>query len=296
MPPGIHLLHKPPGATSFSLVQQAVEQFKKESNRRARMCHGGALDPFAQGLLLILAGPATRLFDYLHDIPKTYLATIAWGTQTDNADPTGKVISTGDASSLTPDRLDEALATFVGWHEQVPPSHSNKRIAGERAYVKAHRGETVELPPVRVYLHSARWIEHDLPRSSRIELVTRGGYYVRALARDLGQTLGCGAHLAALQRTAIGPWQDPGEGNQIAITGRDLLPWLPSRDLAADELHASPDQPLQRGDLHPPQWNLPHGFPPTAPLVRGYFRDRLWRLFREEDGVLKHVLQLTSGI
>lgn len=277
-------------------MQEAVARFERESKRRARMCHGGALDPFAQGLLLILAGPATRLFDYLHDIPKTYVATIGWGISTDNADPTGKVVSTGDASSLTPEQLEQALATFVGWHEQVPPAHSNKRIAGERAYVKAHRGEAVELPPVRVYLHSARWLEHDLPRSSAIELVARGGYYVRALARDLGQSLGCGAHLAALSRTAIGPWLDPGAGNQVAVTGRGLLPWLGSRDLTEAEMHASPQQLTERGEVHAPQWNMPDGFPPTAPLVRGYYRDRLWRLFRDEGGMLKPALQLTSGI
>jgi tRNA pseudouridine55 synthase len=194
MTPGIHLLHKPVGPTSFSLVQAAIKSVPPE-HKAPRICHGGTLDPFASGLLLILVEPATRLFNYLHDIPKTYQATVRWGVETDNGDPHGQVTFTGEASGLTPEKLESALAGFIGWHDQVPHPTSAKRIDGERAYVRAHRGETVIMPPTRVYLHEARWLSHDLPNTSRLELVCRGGYYVRALARDLGKLMGCGAHL-----------------------------------------------------------------------------------------------------
>ena len=119
MTPGIHLLHKPVGPTSFSLVQAAIKSVPPE-HKAPRICHGGTLDPFASGLLLILVEPATRLFNYLHDIPKTYQATVRWGVETDNGDPHGQVTFTGEASGLTPEKLESALAGFIGWHDQVP--------------------------------------------------------------------------------------------------------------------------------------------------------------------------------
>src|ERR1700733_3928463 len=96
MKPGIHLLHKPIGPTSFSLVQTYLQTARSEQashpgHRPPRICYGGTLDPFASGLLLMLIEPATRLFDYLHSIPKTYEATVAWGIETDNGDPHGRV-------------------------------------------------------------------------------------------------------------------------------------------------------------------------------------------------------------
>ncbi len=177
MNPGIHLLHKPVGPTSFSIVQSCIESLGDErGRRRTKLCHGGTLDPFAHGLLLILAGSATKLFEHQHTVTKVYEATVRWGLETDNGDPLGKAVFTGDASGLAPRQLDDALATFAGWREQVPPATSAKRIGGERAYQKAHRGESFELPPSRVYLHAARWLDHDLPRESRLQIVVRGGY------------------------------------------------------------------------------------------------------------------------
>ena len=164
MAPGIHLLHKPVGPTSFSLVQACMAAANGPGRRRVRICHGGTLDPFASGLLQMLAGPATRLFEHLHDIPKVYEATVRWGIETDNGDPLGQTIFTGDASSLSISQLEESLARFVGWQDQIPPMTSNKRVGGERAYVRAHRGEIFDMPACRVYLHEAQWLEHDLPR------------------------------------------------------------------------------------------------------------------------------------
>src|SRR4051812_31001656 len=165
MTPGIYLLHKPVGPTSFSIVREAMEGSK------LRMCHGGTLDPFAHGLLLLLVGPVTRLFDYLHAVPKVYEGTVRWGVETDNGDLLGKTTFEGDASGLTVERLEEALKEFVGWREQTPPATSAKRVGGERAYVRAHRGEEVIMPPVRVYLHEARWLGHELERrESRLRI------------------------------------------------------------------------------------------------------------------------------
>ncbi|HWE23468.1 MAG TPA: tRNA pseudouridine(55) synthase [Myxococcales bacterium] len=281
--PGIHLLHKPPGPTSFSLVQPFLSA--RSGAKRLPVCHGGALDPFAHGLLLLLAGRATRLFELLHEVPKEYEADIVWGAETDNGDPLGEVVARGDPSALDSRKLDEALGTFVGWHEQVPPATSNKRIGGERAYARAHRGDPVDLAPVRVYLHEARWIGHDLPRSSRLRLVVRGGYYVRALARDLGRLLGCRAHLSALWRGAIGPWRDPGENKREAIRGAALLSWLRRRQIDEKEARLlRRGAAIDVGGVRPPDWQLPPRFPEPAPLVRAILDGQLVALLRERDG------------
>jgi tRNA pseudouridine55 synthase len=292
---GIHLTHKPVGPTSFSFLQSLAHRAAASPTAKPgasapgpRICHGGTLDPFASGLLLILVAPATKLFDYLHAVPKVYEATVRWSIETDNGDPHGRVIFEGDASSLTPERLDGALPTFIGWHDQTPHVTSAKRIAGERAYVKAHRGETFDMPPARVYLHEATWLSHDLPRASRIRIVCRGGYYVRALARDLGRSLGCGAHLTTLHRTAIGPWTDPGPGGDVHLQNRELLPWAPSRNLndqEAGELRAG--RTIEIGQILPPDWALPPGFPDPQPPIRAFHRERLTHLLRDADGRLK---------
>ena len=276
-----------------------MEEARAAGLRRDQLpvCHGGALDPFAEGLVLLLAGQATRLMDLLHPIPKTYVAEIAWGAETDNGDPLGRVVERGDAAGLTPQALVDALAPFVGWREQVPPATSNKRIGGERAYRKAHRGEVFELPPSRVYLHEARWLSHRLPASSALLLVTGGGYYVRSLARDLGRVTGARAHLSALQRTAIGPWTDPPPGHRPWVRGAALFPWCASVRVDARELAAlKASQPIPLRPTDPPAWALPAGFPdPGAPL-RAVQDGALVAMLREREGALVGAPMLRSAI
>jgi len=293
MTPGIHLLHKPVGPTSFSLVQQ----FKAAHPDAPRVCHGGTLDPFASGLLLLLIEPATKLFDYLHDIPKIYEGTVRWGIETDNGDPHGKIIYQGDSSALTSQQLDDALQTFIGWHEQIPHATSAKRIDGERAYLKAHRGETVAMPASKVYLHEAHWISHDLPNESRLRLCVRGGYYIRALARDLGKLLNCGAHLSELHRTAIGPWNDPSLNQSLELRGRDILPWLPARiltDQEVGELRQGRDIPI--GDLLAPDWPMPANFPDPQTLIRGFHLDKFSILLAPHDSRLRLLTRFRGGL
>ena len=295
--PGLYLAHKETGCTSFSVVRRFQAEAARAGGRRLSICHGGTLDPFAEGLLLVLAGPATRLFELHHAVPKRYEAVVAWGDETDNGDPGGRSVFRGDSAGLAPERLDEALASFIGWRDQVPPPTCAKKVGGEPAYRKVHRGETVVLPPSRVYLHEARWLSHDLPDRSTLSLACRGGYYVRALARDLGRRLGCGAHLASLRRTAIGPYADPGPGGGRWVHGEELVPWLAARVLTDAELgRLRAGQPVPRGELGSASWSPPPGFPDPAGPVRAFHRGFLAALLREEAGLLFPMTLFPGGL
>ena len=294
---GICLVHKPVGPSSFGIVKGFTAEAREAGLKKYPLGHGGTLDPFADGLLLILAGQATRLMELMHPLPKTYEAQVVWGVETDTCDHLGKPILEGDPSSLEPSALDAALLAFLGWRDQIPPATSAKKIGGEAAYRKAHRGEEVVLPPSRVYLHEAAWVSHDLPRSSTLRMTCRGGFYVRSLARELGRTLGCGAHLELLRRTAIGPWLDPGPERQLLLQGRDLIPWCTSRvlsDLEADHLAHGRAIPL--GEFQAPTVPLLDGFPDPGAPIRGLHGDRLVALLAEEDGQLRTHANLRGGI
>lgn len=286
------------GRTSFDLVRAFTARAREAGQRKWPLGHGGTLDPFAHGLLLVLSGQATRLMELLHPLPKTYEAEIVWGRETDTCDHLGQAVLEADPSSLSEAALEAALPAFLGWTDQVPPATCAKKIDGEAAYRKAHRGEAVELPPSRVYLHEAAWMAHELPFRSRLRLTCRGGYYVRSLARDLGRALGVGAHLAALHRTAIGPWVDPGEGCEVLVQGRDLLPWCAARPLDDAELeHLLHGRPVDPGCLEAPVGRLPEGFPdPDAPIA-ALHEGRLVALLRaKEDGRLWTFANLRGGL
>ena len=298
---GIHLVHKTVGQSSFDVIRGFKRRAFEAGQKKLALGHGGTLDPFADGLLLVLAGQATRLMELLHPLPKTYVAEVAWGVETDTCDLHGKPLSEASAAHLTPEALEAALAPFLGWTDQVPPATSAKKIDGEAAYKKAHRGEDVVMKPCRVFLLSARWIAHDLrhdqPQRSTLELTCRGGFYVRSLARDLGRALGCGAHLTALRRSAIGPWGDPGEGRERLLTGGDLLPWCPSRLLTGEEAeHLAHGRAIPTGEAVPATWPLPTGFPdPGAPL-RALHEGRLVALLRPVEAGLRTFANLRGGL
>ena len=274
MTPGIHLLHKPIGPTSFSLVQSCMEQLvAKPSGRMPRICHGGTLDPFASGLLLILVEPATKLFDHLHAIPKAYDATVQWGTETDNGDLHGRATNLHRrcVQSHTPTTR-RGTGDIRRLARSNPPPHQRQTHRRRtRLSQSPPRRNRHHAPIVRVYMHECNsGSAHDLPRQSRLRMTVRGGYYVRAFARDLGRLLGCGAHLTALHRSAIGPWTDPGPGHSIEIHGRDLLPWAQTRILTDAEVgELRQNKMIPTGELQPPDWPLPPGFSePNAPDSR----------------------------
>ena len=295
MNPGVYLVHKEVGQSSFDVVRGFKHEAYEEGLKKYALGHGGTLDPFAEGLLLVLSGQGTRLMDLMHPLPKTYVAELTWGTETDTCDHMGVVVAKGHAPTV--EALEEGLAAFMGWQDQIPPATCAKKINGEAAYKKAHRGEEVILPPSRVFLHEASWLSHDLPRASVLQITCKGGYYVRSLARDLGRVLGCPAHLSRLARTAIGPWADPGTGGRILIQGEGLAPWCRTRQLTAGENdHLLHGRPVPLGELQDAQWPIPDGFPDPGAPFRGVLDGKLVALLKEKEGALWTCANLRGGL
>jgi tRNA pseudouridine55 synthase len=303
---GLYLTHKRVGQSSFDVVRGFKSRAYEAGQKKFPLGHGGTLDPFADGLLLVLAGQGTRLMELMHPLPKTYEATVVWGQETDTCDHLGlpvphPAIPMPEPDRLNPDALDAALSAFLGWRDQIPPATCAKKIDGEAAYKKAHRGETFELRPSRVYLHEAVWLRHDLPRASILRITCRGGFYVRSLARDLGRVIGCGAHLSTLCRTAIGPWTDPGlaggPDSECLVQGEGLIPWCATRVLDAQEAdHLAHGRPIPLGEALAPGWALPEGFPDPAAPLRALHDGRLVALLRPAEDGLRTIANLRGGL
>jgi tRNA pseudouridine55 synthase len=167
--------------------------------------HAGTLDPQATGVLLIGLGQGTKLTQFLHEHPKTYRATLKLGVQTDSGDATGKVIEIRPVNGISRDAVETVLTGFRGTIEQIPPMYSALKHQGQRLYTLARQGIEITRQPRRVQVHRLTLLDlgaEDL----RVEVECSSGTYIRVLAEDIGARLGCGAHLAALVRTAIGPY------------------------------------------------------------------------------------------
>ena len=226
------LVAKPGGPTSHDVVDQV---------RRAlglrRVGHLGTLDPFAAGLLVIVVGRATRLAQYAADWTKSYEGVIRLGRTTATDDATGPTAGASDAwQSLDRAHVEAALARFHGAYEQRPPAYSAVKVEGERAYRRARRGEPVALA-ARPVLVSALELVRFAPPDVAFRATVSGGTYLRGLARDVGEALGCGAHLAMLVRTRVGPFRLEDGVMPERLTAGDLrdpatlVAELPRRDL-----------------------------------------------------------------
>jgi len=190
---------KPAGPTSHDVVARARRVLGERS-----IGHTGTLDPFATGLLVLLLGKGTRVARFLDGLAKTYLATARLGQRTATDDLTGEPVGPAHDGVL-PDRtqISQTLAGFVGAQSQTPPAYSAKRQDGERAYVRARRGESMELAPAAVTVHEVELLSVE-GADVTFRATVSTGTYIRALARDLGERLGVGAHLTALRRESIG--------------------------------------------------------------------------------------------
>jgi tRNA pseudouridine55 synthase len=198
---GVLLIDKPQGPTSHDVVAR----LRRVLGER-RIGHTGTLDPMASGLLPLVVGRATRLAPYLSSGAKTYHATIRFGFATTTDDAAGEPLAAATLPLPTDDDVHRALDGFRGTFDQRPPRHSAKHVGGIRAYALARQDRPVDMVPVPVTVLDLDWIGRsgDL---LMIRVTATAGFYVRSLARELGDVLGCGGHLAALRRTASGRFQ-----------------------------------------------------------------------------------------
>lgn len=233
---GLLVIDKPAGPTSHDIVARV-----RRALGTRRVGHGGTLDPDATGVLLVAAGQATRFFPFLSKERKVYDGRIRLGTATDTYDASGRPV--GPAAEALPgrDEVAAAMAAFVGDILQVPPRYSAKKIGGQPVYKLARADRAFVLAPVPVTV--ARFELRDfLPPDVLFEAECSAGTYVRSLAHDLGARLGCGAHLAGLRRTRVGPYgldqavslealEDAGargEADRLVHPLETLLPEAPS--------------------------------------------------------------------
>jgi len=200
-PDGLLVLDKPGGVTSRHAVDRALRWFP----RGTRIGHTGTLDPLATGVLVLCLGAATRLAEYVQRMPKTYRAGLRLGARSDTDDADGTVTPVEAAVAPDAAALAARLADFLGEIAQTPPAYSAAKVAGRRAYDMARAGRTVELRPRAVHVHGIDVLKYDYPW---LDLKVRcgKGTYIRSLARDLGERLGCGALVQTLRRTRVGPF------------------------------------------------------------------------------------------
>jgi len=197
---GVINVNKPAGPTSFDVVAR-VRPLVGER----RVGHAGTLDPTATGVLLLLIGKATRIQEYLLDMPKTYRVCICLGAVMDTYDASGRIVARSNPANITEAAVRSAAETFVGEIQQVPPPFSAIKIAGKRAYKLARAGETVALAPRPVNIHRIDIRDYTSPLLS-LEVECGKGTYLRSLAHDLGAKLGCGGYVDSLERLRIGPF------------------------------------------------------------------------------------------
>ena len=192
-------LNKPTGRTS----SDAVVYVRKRLPRGTAVGHGGTLDPEASGVLPVCVGQATRLFDYIIDKQKTYVARLKLGVETDTQDATGQVVATHPVTAGE-EQVRGVLPRFVGDIEQVPPMYSALKRDGQRLYKLARKGETVALEARRCHIDGIEYLGCEGDDVHLLKIDCGKGVYIRTLCHDIGRALGCGGHMLTLQRTAAG--------------------------------------------------------------------------------------------
>lgn len=199
---GLLVIDKPAGMTSRDVVNRVQRWFP----RKTKLGHTGTLDPLATGVLVMCVGAATRLADYVQAMGKTYTSCFRLGAISTTDDADGEITEIPNAVPLSREQVDAALAGFVGVIHQVPPSFSAIKVAGERAHTLARQGQDVSLVARPVRIDAVRVTHYEWPLLD-VEIDCGKGTYIRSIARDLGDKLGCGAHVQALRRTRVGPFQ-----------------------------------------------------------------------------------------
>ena len=197
---GILVVNKPMGITSHDVVQNVRRKFRMQ-----QVGHAGTLDPLATGVLVVLLGKSTKLFNQFVDMDKAYRATLILGTATNSADIQGKVLQQLPYEHITREQMEEVFKRSAGETEQVPPMVSAVKVQGKKLYQLARKGITVERQARPIKIHSLELKEFNPPHVL-FYLECSKGTYVRQLAEDIGKKLGCGACITQIERTKVGPF------------------------------------------------------------------------------------------
>lgn len=198
----IVFVDKPSGMSSFGAVARVRRILSEEVGHRVKVGHTGTLDPFATGLLILLAGKATKKAPELTKLDKEYEATIRLGAKSSTGDPEGEITVTDDKPNISRAQIEKTLVQFVGEIEQRPPIFSAIKVNGQRAYKLARAGKEVEIPTRKVQIYSIDIIDY-APPFLKIRTHVGSGTYIRTLAEDIGKALGCDAYTTELRRTKI---------------------------------------------------------------------------------------------
>ncbi len=252
---GFFIIDKPAGITSHDVISRVRRKLKMR-----RVGHGGTLDPMATGVIPVAVGDATRLLEFFSDSDKGYAATMRLGITTDSQDADGEIVAEADWQGLDASAVEDAINSMSGIVEQVPPMYSALKKNGVPLYKLARQGVDVERKPRKVEIRSIRMTACDLPDAS-FDVVCSKGTYVRTLAHDIGQKLGCGAHLTALRRFRHGPYELSGAValNDFEAAEDVCSQLIPLIDVLAEApLVAMQDEAAQR---------LMNGIPPQAAEV-----------------------------
>jgi len=197
---GILVIDKPKGWTSFDVVAKIRNKLGVR-----KVGHTGTLDPMATGVLVLCLGKATKLAQKMTGYDKEYVAEITLGATSPTDDAEGEITTSPGATKKTLDEIKAALKDFEGEIQQTPPQFSAKKVKGRRAYAMARKGQVVELEPVAVKVHELELLDYKWP-ILKVRILSSKGFYVRSLARDLGEKLGTGGYLSALRRTKVGDY------------------------------------------------------------------------------------------
>lgn len=238
-PDGILNLNKPGGVTSRAVVDMVVRPL-----RGTKVGHAGTLDPLATGVLVVCVGAATRLIEYVQRMSKTYRTTVLLGARSDTLDADGRVVA--DESPRVPGEPEicKAIAAQVGTIAQVPPQYSALKVQGRRAYDLARAGNAVELAPRPVIISRIAVLAYTWPRLE-LEIDCGSGTYIRSIARDVGEALGCGGLVEVLTRTRIGPFTLDDALDPLVLSAGSISSRLrPTLEAVANlpRLSLSPDQ------------------------------------------------------
>lgn len=202
----IILIDKPAGLSSFGVVARVRRRLSMEAGKKVKVGHTGTLDPFATGLLILLANKATKLSNQFLKLDKWYEATIWLGKTSTTGDPEGEITDQHVEVIPTAEEVKTVVSEFVGKITQTVPVFSAVKINGQRAYQLARRGEAVSMPTRQIEIYAIEILSYNYP-----ELIIRthvsSGTYIRTLGEDIGKALGVGAYLTALRRTQVGDYQ-----------------------------------------------------------------------------------------